>query len=505
MRLPLSSFALVLLALPGSPLAASAQPASAGQPRPKIVLDKWEAAYLESGKAGYARTYVEEFEQRGGKLYRTTLSLKLKVKRFNDVIDLGMDVGTTETAEGKILGTFMRHYLGKNKMLEIIGTVAGKELQLVADGKPIKSAPWSDDALGLYKQQTLLKQQNAKPGDKFDYRAFEPSVNLVVRHYVEVKDYEEVDVLGMKRKLVRVQTRPEKVQGVQLPTLSAWIDDNFEPVRSAAEIPGLGKITLFRTTKEIALAPANAATLTDIGISQYIRLKQRITQPYDTSAAVYRITFKDEESPESTFARDGRQQAKNVKGGSFELHVRSSRQASGVKAEEKPGAEFTQSSYFINSADTLVKKHAREAVGAEKDPWKKALRIERWVHDRMTVTSHEALAPADHVARTLQGDCTEFAMLTAAMCRAEGVPARTAVGLIYADVKTGPVFAFHMWTEVWIKGQWVPIDATLGKGYVGATHLKITDQSWHEERSLTPLLPVVRVLGRMNIDVLRVE
>src|SRR5262245_464531 len=177
MRLPLSSFALVLLTVP-----VAVPPAMAQQPRSKIVLEKWEAAYLQSGKAGYARTYVEEFDQAGGKLYRTTLSLRLKVKRFNDIIDLGMDVGTTETAEGKVRGTFKRHYLGKNKMLEIIGTVAGKELQLVADGKPIKPAPWSDDALGLYKQQSLLKQRNVKPGDKFDYRAFEPSVNLVVRH-----------------------------------------------------------------------------------------------------------------------------------------------------------------------------------------------------------------------------------------------------------------------------------------------------------------------------------
>jgi hypothetical protein len=40
---------------------------------------------------------------------------------------------------------------------------------------------------------------------------------------------------------------------------------------------------------------------------------------------------------------------------------------------------------------------------------------------------------------------------------------------------------------------------------VGAAHLKISDQSWHDERSLTPLLPVVRVLGKLAIDVVRVE
>ena len=56
----------------------------------------------------------------------------------------------------------------------------------------------------------------------------------------------------------------------------------------------------------------------------------------------------------------------------------------------------------------------------------------------MESQNHESLATADHVAKTLEGDCTEYAMLTAAMCRAEGVPSRTAMGLVYADIKNAP-------------------------------------------------------------------
>jgi transglutaminase-like putative cysteine protease len=123
----------------------------------------------------------------------------------------------------------------------------------------------------------------------------------------------------------------------------------------------------------------------------------------------------------------------------------------------------------------------------------------------MESTNDEALATADHVAKTLRGDCTEYAMLTAAMCRAVGIPSRTAVGLIYANVRGQPAFAFHMWTEAWVDGRWRPLDATLGKGRIGATHLKICDQSWHEARDMTPLFPVVRVLGRIRVEVVSVE
>jgi hypothetical protein len=62
-----------------------------------------------------------------------------------------------------------------------------------------------------------------------------------------------------------------------------------------------------------------------------------------------------------------------------------------------------------------------------------------------------------------------------------------------------------MWTEVWIDGQWLPLDATLGRGGIGATHIKITDHSWHDTQSLTPLLPVYSVLGKINVDVMRVD
>ena len=40
----------------------------------------------------------------------------------------------------------------------------------------------------------------------------------------------------------------------------------------------------------------------------------------------------------------------------------------------------------------------------------------------------------------------------------------------------------------------VELDATLGRGKVSPAHLKITDHSWHETQSLTPMLPLLRVL-----------
>jgi Transglutaminase-like superfamily len=484
----------------------------------KVLLDTWDLVHFGSGRAGYVHTFAKEIDKDGKKQIHTIVELRLTVKRFDGIAEMAMDTGSIETAAGKVLGTVMKQYLGKKQQARIDGVIDGNQIKLTLDGsKPLNPAPWSDDVVGLYKQQSVFKNRDLKKGDKFRYSSFEPTINMVIKAEVVVKGYREVKIPGAKQsqRLLLVETTPDKVEfkrgadkveKIQLPTTLTWLNEKFEPVKSEFDVPGLGPLVLFRSSKEKALAPITE--LTDINIGQLVRLKNRILRPHETTAAVYRITVKNDDNVATTFSRDDRQQVKNVKGNTFELHVKASKSTGGEPAEKEPDAEFTQSSYFITSENAKVKELARKAIGKEVDPWQKALRIEKWVHNNMKVTSDQALATADHVAQTLEGDCTEFAMLTAAMCRAEGVPSRTAIGLIYAEpteIKKAPAFAFHMWTEVWIKGRWIAIDATLGKGYVGATHLKITDHSWHDERTMTPLFPVIRVVGRVSIDVLSAE
>jgi transglutaminase-like putative cysteine protease len=503
---------------------------AAGEPRALPVLDYWDAAYLQGSPAGYVHTSVLEVEKDGAKYLRAAMELRLTVLRGGETIQLAMDTGTYETAGGKVVGTFLKHFVGTSKTLEITGTVDGSVLRLTLDKtKSLRPVPWNPDVVGLARQQRLLHDWKMAPGKVLSYLSFEPSINLVVKTTVRAKDFEDVELFGGKQRqrLLRVESGTDKIQGVQLPTLVSWLGEERTPLRAEAEIPPFGRVTLYRTTRADALKslrPTLATKLTDIGTSQYVKLARRIAHPYQTTAAVYRIRIQGEDDPAGVFAADARQQVKKVQGSTIELEVRPRGQG---EAAKEPPAEYRQSSFFITSDDERVKTLARKAVAGEQDPWKKALRIEKWVNANMRVTSDEALAPADQVARTLRGDCTEFAMLTAAMCRAEGIPARTAVGLIYADVRTGPVFAFHMWTEVWFPkssrpsgkgekedrlssfagliGEWVPLDATLGQGGVGATHLKICDQSWHDTHDQSVLLPVFRVLGRLSIEVVRTE
>lgn len=467
-------------------------------PAQVLVYDRWESAYLEGTRAGHVRTSVVEREVAGKLVHLGTIEMRLQVQRFSERVGLGMDVGTIETLDSRVIGTFMRQHIGKTQKLEIEGVVEDKKLHLTLNkGKALDPAPWTENVAGIYAQQRMFKEKKVFPGDTFSYLAFEPSINLVILTRVTAKEHEEIDVDGKKQKALRVEVRGDKIQNYTPPPLVVWLDESLEPVQSLTEVPGLGKLKLVRTTRNLALAtPAAAGPAPKV--SQYVAIKQRLTQPHDLKAALYRIVVKDEDDATGAFASDLRQSVAASKGGHLELRVGRTH----VAEAEKVADEYLESSHFIASDDPVVKQHAAAAVGTEVDPWRKALRIERYVNGKMSTKAYEALATADHVARNWEGDCTEYAMVTAAMCRAQRIPARTALGLVYGEVRGQPVFAFHMWNEVWAEGQWRSLDATLGLGGVGPAHLKISDQSWRNERSMTPLLPVLRVLGKIEIDIL---
>ncbi len=99
------------------------------------------------------------------------------------------------------------------------------------------------------------------------------------------------------------------------------------------------------------------------------------------------------------------------------------------------------------------------------------------------------------------GDCTEHALLLAALARARGIPARVVTGLVYVDRK----FLFHMWTKVYIDGRWIPLDGTLARGGIGAAHLKLSHSNLQGASAFGSMLPVAQVAGRLKIEILEVE
>jgi transglutaminase-like putative cysteine protease len=64
-----------------------------------------------------------------------------------------------------------------------------------------------------------------------------------------------------------------------------------------------------------------------------------------------------------------------------------------------------------------------------------------------------------------------------------------------------------MWTEAFVNGRWVPLDATLGLGGIGVGHIKVADADL-SENSAAPVgafVPIVHLLGKMQVSPIKVE
>jgi transglutaminase-like putative cysteine protease len=487
--------ALPAIACPDVPVLKAPAPAL------KPLDEVWEAAFVQNDKGidvkiGHVHLTSLPVEVDGKKLLRTTKELRFVVGRDKSLADMKADVATDEDADGKVHAISARIWLGKDKVQTIDCEINDTKIN-VNVGAGAKQFRWDPANIGLAKEQTLMRDRKVKSGDEFSYRYYEVQVTYPVTVHVAVKDLEDVALPGgVSRRLLKAVATPDPLamengQKLRFPAAVFYVDPvSYDTIKTVMDIPEIGKVSLIRTSKIAAQAPNGQVP--DLMKRQSIFLASPIPDMHERDSIVYKITYKGDALPKELVAVDRRQTIKNIDGKSFELHIQSRRKPEKLDKEEKAGEEFLKSNYFITSADSEVKKLAAQAVGTTTDPWAKARKIESFVRNFMKPADYtEAMAPADHVARTRTGDCTEYSMLAAAMCRAQGIPSRTAIGLVYVNNLLGkPGLAFHMWTEVFVNGQWLGLDATLGQGSIGPGHIKITDHSWADVISFTPLLPV---------------
>ena len=59
--------------------------------------------------------------------------------------------------------------------------------------------------------------------------------------------------------------------------------------------------------------------------------------------------------------------------------------------------------------------------------------------------------------------------------------------------------------EVWIRDRWVPLDATLGRGGIGAAHLKLADSNLHGAGAFAAMMPVFHVIGQLELEIVDVQ
>lgn len=140
------------------------------------------------------------------------------------------------------------------------------------------------------------------------------------------------------------------------------------------------------------------------------------------------------------------------------VEVRGPKAPARVRAKsETPDESYSRPNAVIQSDDSEVIRIAREATGKVKGDFEKARRLQDWVSKNLDFDLGIALAPASEVVRNRRGTCIAYAVLLASLERAVGLPSRVAMGYAYAN----GIWGGHAWTEIFIDGQWVALDAAL--------------------------------------------
>ena len=122
---------------------------------------------------------------------------------------------------------------------------------------------------------------------------------------------------------------------------------------------------------------------------------------------------------------------------------------------------FLENSWVVDFEEQAVQTLASD-LRAELEAVPTIDELERYVHDHIVDKSYSrAFDLASQVAASGAGDCTEHAVLLAAMARSYGLHARVVVGNLLLESDAG-LYAFgHAWTEIHDGERWRIRDATL--------------------------------------------
>jgi len=457
---------------------------------------------MQGSRVGYAHTTIAEVTEAGQKLIHTRNQAVTKMKRAGQSIEQEMTLASWDTPEGQLVKFETRMTAGQADMVAT-GRVAGDMLNIEVTtlGKTQSQAlPWKAAWGGLFAPDHSLRRKPMQPGEKRTVRSLMPLVNTVGDTEMAAADYETVKLPAGEQKLLRIDTLLDL--GGQKIATTLWVNEQGETLKS--QVPNIQQEAI-RTTKEDALQPAAGGEF-DLLIASTVPLKGKLPNATETQRVVYKAHVTSGKI-EGLFANCLSQRVKNIDEQTAALTILAIRPNEPKTPDIKPTQPTEDDlapNNLIQSDDAKVVELAVRIAPDEKDPWKLACALEQHVDQTIQLKNFsQAFATAAEVARSLEGDCTEHAVLFAALCRARKIPARVAFGIVYYPPQKG--FAYHMWNEVWIADRWVPMDATLGLSGIGGDHIKLADSNLAGANAYSAMLPVIQVFGRLELEVLEAE
>ena len=473
------------------------------EPAPTPSLhEAWDVAYMQGAKIGWIHTLTDRLDASGQAVLHTRQKLNMVITRAKNRAQVTAVTDSFELPDGRLYAIDTRIRTAEGTRLRTQGLLRDDgKFHLTSSAAPNESTTidWSDDVLGPYAFERMLRERPMAPGQTRSYHTFEPQLNQITVNTLTAVGREKTTLRdGKQVELLRIDMRNDKI-AVEI---SLWADERGSIVKMVMPFAGLS-MTAYRVAGRSEATDEPIGDDVDFMAQTLVRADRPVPGAHATRSITYRLRLADDAAadaiPESTYQKIV---ARN--GNSLVLKVQRVTPPEAGREIDSPGDEFLASNGFIQADDPKIRAIARQATAGIDDPWVKAQRLEGWVDRNMSNADFSVgFASASEALRTRKGDCTEHAVLLAALCRSVGVPARVAMGLVH--IESAGAFGYHMWTEVNIGGEWYALDGTLGNGYVAGGHIKIADGSLKGASALGTFLPIVNVLGKLTIEVDKVE
>ena len=162
-----------------------------------------------------------------------------------------------------------------------------------------------------------------------------------------------------------------------------------------------------------------------------------------------------------------------------------------LPSQDKHVVSFLQPTPFLQSDHPRIRSLAEKIIANEKDARQAAARLKDWVYKEIAKEPTVSIPNALEVLQSKKGDCNEHTVLFNALARAAGIPAKTAVGVVYLR----GAFYYHAWSEVWL-GDWISLDSVLNQFPADVTHIKFL------EGDIDRQIDILQLIGKLKINVI---
>ena len=483
-------------------------------PAEGLIEEGWFIVEMQGQHCGHMHMTM----RRIGDRIESKSIMSIEMARADTKLKIGIEQEYRETLAGDALGFRQVQTLGEMPSI-VSGTIKNGRLKFVeeqAGAKHEKEYPWDAGAKFAWGQLLEQRKHGLAPGTEYTLKTYDPSIRPdgAVETAIKVIGKREIDVLGVKQKLTHV-TATLKLGGATGAAATAlplelvsdsWLDDDADPVVTNIDI-GPIKLSVYKSTREKAMAtgaPAEMFLQTFVKAKGSIadgakRVKYRLRLPPDSKMKLPDLPDTDMQ----TFKRISDTEATlDVKRTDWKA----------LKASKETGIaqpEYLKASAMVDINNRRIKRLATRAASKNAPPIENADGLRKFVTDYINDKSlGVGFATATEVAKNRRGDCTEHGVLLAALARAVGIPARGVSGLIeipaHFGVK-GLQFGYHMWTQVYINGKWVDLDAAMRQTDCAPTHIAISLLPLNDEGIIDSVRSLLPLMGRLEIEILESE